>query len=248
MKIKLFLSSILLLVLCLFFCLAYIFRLSSNLNQLSSLITDGNGINKIEDLAANNDSDSVASKVVSKYNVDHDGNIWDYMSTLNILDQQGDNYEIYSDERNTAFHYYVMDNNGDVIDEGYHDWRGELSFEERDGILILNYGFGGSPALWQCRYYDVENGKVSRFFPKPVQTHEEIVVYYTYKAQSEEWVLVIQAMFNPAVYYREYRRDFSLFVYSMPSTAEFIDNGNSLQIKYWTNPNDDEIIETIDLH
>lgn len=181
----------------------------------------------------------------AKYNVDEKGNVWNYMNTLDISIEKGNNYEIFTDSAQTGYHYYVKDNDGNVIDEGYHDWRGSFGFEVRDDILELDYGHGGP--VWQRRYYDVSNGRVSRFFEKPVQVNGELVAYFTLQGEEKNWVLIVQNMFDPAIYHKEIYRDFSLFVYTMPSTAEFIDNGRKLRVIYWIKPDDKMIEETIDL-
>ena len=188
---------------------------------------------------------SSIEKLQQKYTIDEDGNVRDYMSTLNLTCERGENYVILSDEAKIAFRYYVMDNQGNIMDEGYHSGRGGFGFETTDEFLVLHYGFG-SP-VWQKRYYDVSNGRVSRFFSKPVQTHGELVAYFIKKDESLDWVLVIQNMFDPAVYYKEIIRDFSLYVYTAPSTAEFLDDGKKLSITYWLKPDDREVTEIIDL-
>jgi len=188
---------------------------------------------------------SSIEKLQQKYTIDEDGNVRDYMSTLNLTCERGENYEILSDGAKSEFHYYVMDDYGNVMDEGYHDWLGSFNFSTKDGLLELDYGFGSM--FWQKRYYDVSNGRVSRFFSKPVQTHGELVAYFTTKDESLDWVLVIQNMFDPAVYYKEIIRDFSLYVYTAPSTAEFLDDGKKLSITYWLKPDDREVTEIIDL-
>ena len=99
-------------------------------------------------------------------------------------------------------------NDGNLLDQGYHGWRGSfgLSFNE-DGILVLNYGSGGSPPLWSERYYDVTNGRISRFFfNPPVQSHSNLVVYFEAKEEYDgDIVLIIQNMFDPSLYYKEVR-------------------------------------------
>jgi len=180
-----------------------------------------------------------------KYNIDQNGFVWDYMSTLNIPLEKGDNFEIFTDEVQTGYHYRVNDNYGNLLDYGYHDWRGSFGFDVKDGLLELDYGFGSM--FVEKRYYDVSAGRISRFFSKPVQTYGELVVYFTRKGENSDWVLVIQNMFDSSIYYQEIARDFSLYVFTMPSTAEFLDDGRRLKITYWLEPDNKEITEIIDL-
>ena len=120
-----------------------------------------------------------------------------------------------------------------------------LSFNE-DGILVLNDGAGGIPPLWGERYYDVSNGRVSRFYFNPVKTYNELVVHYSEKKESGESILIIQNMFDPSIYYKEIERDFALANWSIPDTAEFIDAGKKLRITYWLKSDDEEVTEIID--
>ena len=183
--------------------------------------------------------------VSTEYHIGEDGYIWNYFDTLTELIKDEKNYKIYTDKGNISLYFEVINNNGELIDSGYHGWRGGvgLSFNE-DGILILDESFGS--ILWNQRYYDVTNSRVSRFFFRPVQTHGEVVVYFTPK-ETGGFILVIQNMFDPGIYYKETERDFSLFVWTMPSTAEFLDDGKKLSITYWLEPDDKEVTEIINL-
>lgn len=169
---------------------------------------------------------------------------WNTLNTYDILFEKGNNYEVYTDEEQTGFHYFVMDNNGILMDEGYHNWRGSFSFNTVDNILQLNYGYGGN--LWDERYYDVATGRVSRFFPRPLQTHGETVAYFAV-TQNEEIILTVQNMFDPSHFYKEFRRNFSDMVIRGECKAEFLNDGCQLKVTYWKNPNDEEVMEIFEL-
>lgn len=169
---------------------------------------------------------------------------WDALNTYDILLEKGNNYEVYTDEEQTAFHYFVKDNNGILMDEGYHNWRGSFSFNTVDNILQLNYGYGSS--LWDERYYDVETGRVSRFFPRPLQTYGETVAYFA-TTQNEEIILIVQNMFDPSHLYKEFRCNFSDMVIRGDCKAEFLNDGRQLKVTYWKNPNDEEVTEVFEL-
>jgi len=187
---------------------------------------------------------SQESSLTQEYTSDDDGNPYKYLSSIDELFEQGKNYEIYTDKSQINYHYYVMDNDGNTIDEGYHGWRGSFGFTEKDGILELDYGLGGP--LWERRYYDVSNGRVSRFFSKPLQTSGELVAYFK-RGENLNKILVIQNMFDPSKYYKEINRDFSILVMTGQGTAEFLNDNKQLKITYWINPDDKEITEIIDL-
>jgi len=174
-----------------------------------------------------------------------------HFDSINIPYDNGDNYEIFADEEMLSFHYNVWDNNSNKIDDGYYVHRGGRSFStqetETESILALDYGYGGSPPSWECRYYDVTNGRVSRFFHRPVAIYDDLVAYFTKNANSGKTVLVIQNMFEPLNYYKEIARNFSSWIYINFCEAQFIENGGQLKITYWINPNDEEVTEIIDL-
>jgi len=184
-------------------------------------------------------------ELYQKYNIDQNGYVRNYLSTLDTLIETGDNYEIYTDEVQTGYYYRVKDSFGDLIDEGYHSGRGNFGFNSENSMLELEYGFGGP--VWEKRYYDVKSGRVSRFFSKPLHSHDELVAYFTTKGEAGNWVLVIQNMFDPAAFYQEIERNFSLYVYTAPSKAEFFEDGKKLRITYWIKPDNKEITEIIDL-
>lgn len=166
------------------------------------------------------------------------------LNTYDILFEKGDNYEVYTDESQTGYHYFVTDNNGTLMDEGYHSWRGSFSFRIVDDILQLDYGYGSS--LWDKRYYDVATGRVSRFFPKPLQTYGDTVAYFIVN-QNDEIILIVQNMFDPSQSYNEFRRDFSDTVIKGQCTAEFLNEGHAIKVTYWRNPNDEEVTEIFEL-
>lgn len=126
------------------------------------------------------------------------------LDAVDVLYEEGDHYKIYSNAEKTLYRYDVLDNTGALIDQGYQDWRC-VSFKETGDILQLFYWYSGP--LSYVRYYDTENGRVSRFFSSPLLTYEETVAYFSVREDSI--ILVVQNMFEPATFYREFDRDFS---------------------------------------
>ena len=137
----------------------------------------------------------------------------------------------------------MLDDNGETLDQGYHDWRGGGSFDEKDGILQLTYGYGGP--LCDVRYYDTTRGRVSPFFSMPLATHGETVAYFS--MGGEEILLVVQNMFDPATYYKEFDRDFSVSCVLGDCKPEFLQDGQQLKLTYWQLPNDEVVTEIFDL-
>ena len=111
-------------------------------------------------------------------------------------------------------------------------------------FLVLDYGVGGN--TWHERYYDTAKGAVSRFFEKPVQNTDRLIAYFEVR-DNPDIVLVVRDIFDTAQFYKEINRDFSSFVITDQAKCEFIDNNTRLKLTYWTNPNDEEITEIIDV-
>lgn len=166
------------------------------------------------------------------------------LNDIDTLYKKDKNYEILSNKNLTVFEYTIRDNNSDVMDFGYHDYRGSFDIIQENDFLTLNYGWGGSS--WYERYYDVSNGRVSRFFARPAGNSNDLVAYFAFK-EDHTLVLVIQDIFDSNVFYKEIKRDFSDFVIKIKTEAEFFDNDTKLRITYWINPDNEEVTEIIDL-
>jgi len=172
---------------------------------------------------------------------------WSRLTSFNVPYEEGKNFEIFVDTESgflMSYNYRIWDNNGDLIDENYHWGPFNISETESEGILVVKLGYGFS--TWRHRYYDVANGRVSRLFHKPVATYGELVAYFKIPDDGDI-TLVIQNMFEPSTYYEEISRNFSGMVIRDFREAEFIENGNRLKITYWIEPNDEEVVEVIDL-
>ena len=76
--------------------------------------------------------------------------------------EKGEYFEVYRNSRTDIYFYVVKNSKKEYLDFGYHDGRGSLKFFKSNGLLCLEYGVGGS--TWYERYYDIEKGKVSKFF------------------------------------------------------------------------------------
>lgn len=163
---------------------------------------------------------------------------------IDTLYKKDKNYEILSNTNLTVFEYTIRDNNGCVIDYGYHNYRGSFDITQENDFLTLNYGLGGNS--WYERYYDVLNGRISRFFERPAGNSKNLVAYFTFK-EDNTIVLVIQDIFDSNLFYKEIKRDFSDFVIKNETKAEFIDSDTKLKITYLINSDNEEVTETIDL-
>lgn len=170
------------------------------------------------------------SVLAEKYSVNDDGIVINFLDTLDTLYKSDKNYTIYTD--GFSFRYTVEDNNGNVLDMGYHDYRGSFDLYYQGNLLVLNYGYGGNIGASE-RYYDVENGRVSSFFSNPIAVSDTRVAYFVYREQDEKNVLIVQDIFDSSEYYTEIERDFAdgtVLYYNCEAT--FLDNGTRLQITY----------------
>ena len=140
------------------------------------------------------------------------------------------NFIIYTDENHTGFIYKIIDNYGYEIDSGYHDYRGSFKIYEESGLLVLNYGFGGNS--WQERFYDIDSGKVSRFFPNPLATYNQNIAYFIMKPENNEIYLIVQNIFDSSFYYEEVLWEYSSAVLRSQPQAQFVENGTKIKISY----------------
>ena len=191
------------------------------------------------------DLNSVSSLSKGYYYDDY-GNLRSIFDTLTVPYEVKKNYEIYTNDADIAnvYHYYVKDNSGNVIDEGYHHWRGSFKFSFKNNLLMLNYGFGGNYS-WQERYYDVEDGRISRFYQTPLKTSDELIAYFI--TEDGKPVLVVQNIFDKNIYYKEIKRNFSMLVMHDTSPTEFLSKNKQLKISYRSEPDDKVVTEIIDL-
>lgn len=153
-----------------------------------------------------------------------------FSDAFDTVYKQDKNYIVYTD--GLSFCYKVNDNNGDLLDVGYHDYRGSLDLYYQDSLLVLEYGNGGN-LMASKRYYDLENGRVSRFFDNTVAQSDTKVAYFTYFGDSNKTALIVQDIFDRADYYIEIEREFALGTELYYNTrAVFLDDGKKLEIKY----------------
>ncbi len=182
------------------------------------------------------------ASIADKYNVDSDGNIWNYLSTLDTPYKSAENYEIYTDDGQTGFYYVVKDKNGTRLDLGYHDSRGSFDLVYENGLLVLDYGYGGN--AWDERYYDISASRVSRFFPSPEAVSDKLVAYFVSESNGQI-KLIVQDIFDSSAYYKEIVRDFSGDVFKVHFSGEFFDNNAKLKITYPVKDKEGSVTEEI---
>ena len=159
--------------------------------------------------------------------------------------KSGENFKVYANSDLTAVEYLIFDDEGRILDKGYHNLCGSFDIYKDNKLLVLKYGQVGNS--WYSRYYDIATKRVSSFFDSPVANTDELVAYFLFNKKDNKIVLVIQNIFNSQIFYKEIIRDFSDFVIKNRTHAEFIDNNTKLKISYWIKPDNHQVEETIDI-
>ncbi len=164
------------------------------------------------------------------YTVDQSGIITNFLGTIDTIYKKDKNYTIYTD--GFSFRYTVNDNKGNVLDIGYHDYRGSFDLYYQGNLLVLDYGSGGNSGTSK-RYYEVERGLISPFYSNPIALSDTKVAFFTYREQDNKNVLIVQDIFNVEDYYIAIERDFAggtALYYNTKAT--FLENGKRLEITY----------------
>ena len=173
---------------------------------------------------------------------------FDYLNSFDTVHKEGDNYIVRTDDKLSGYYFQVYDDYGNLMDDGYHDYKA-WDFVLKDGVLTY-YNSSGS-FIWYERYYDTLNGKVSRYYYRPLDTLNNLVAYYC-NNKNGEIVLVICDMFDNSIYYHEYNRSFVTSVLTGGSEGEFSDDGSEFRVTYliWDEENmkDVEVTEILDLN
>lgn len=154
--------------------------------------------------------------------------------TFPILFEETANYKIYATEDKMAFEYYVYSNDDSLIDRGfggYSNSDGVIDFNEEEDWLVLSLSFMMNSV--HHKYYDLERGLVSRFFPEPSKISDDMIAYFIYK-NGDSPFLIVQDIFEPSLYYKEFEWNYPSYLFrdSSSVTFEFLNNNTELQITY----------------
>lgn len=178
------------------------------------------------------------------YKFNDDGYLTNFYASLDTYVETDSNYNVRSNKMGIEEHYFVFDNKGNLLDEGYSPYG--VEFVKENDFLTMKY-YTNATELNRVRYFDLENGKVSRFFTNSLGTSHELVAYFTWE-RNNELVLIVQDVFDEEIYYEEIKREFSVKVDKELCPIEFLNNNSELKISYWTNPNDEIETEIIKLN
>ena len=162
-----------------------------------------------------------------------------YDSEFNVLCDKGECFEIYTNSNGDMYLYAVKDSENNYLDFGYHGGRGSLRFFESFGLLCLEYGVGGS--TWYERYYDIEKGKVSKFFEMPYLGYNNLVACFS--LTDNDVCLFVEDVFDSNIRY-EVKRGFPRSVLREKVKLNFVEM-NKIHVEY-NDENGDNINEIIE--
>lgn len=187
------------------------------------------------------------TKLADEYNVSENGEIWNFLDTLNHIVYDEKYYKVYSNTDYTSYYYQIFDDKSTMLDYGYYGWRG-AKFEQNGDILCLRLLYGGN--IGNEKYYDIKNSKVSKIFECVLDQENSMIAYFSVSQDDQKQpVIIIEDIFDPCTYHYEFPINISdtslLQHYTLD--AEFIDNNSKFQITYLTAGDYKEVTETIEL-
>ncbi len=137
--------------------------------------------------------------------------------------------------------YEIYDNNGNLLDKGFHGWRGSFDITKENDIITLEYGFGGTNVYPSYRFYDAQGGIASRYFEGPIAVNGTLIAYFT--ENEEKTLLVVQDIFDGEKNYKEFSGKFDRFISMKIQEISFSEDGTKIHIKHRETNNESNIIE-----
>lgn len=165
----------------------------------------------------------------------------EFINSFTTVEEENKNFIIKSSSDYAGFFYEIYDNYGNLLDIGFHDWRGNFDVSKNGNLVKLEYGFGGTNVHSRYRLYDVEHGKVSRYFDGPIAVNDMLVAYFT--MSEDRAVLVVQDAFDTEKTYKEFNGKFDEYIWLKIIGLSFSDDGTKLVIKHRETNNEENIIE-----
>ena len=145
------------------------------------------------------DTNTSGTVIADRYEVDRQGNIRNFLSTVNVPNKLTEHYEVFTDAVYSAYRYIVTGKNGRVLDTGYTG-NGGVYFQESGDLLVMQIINNISDL--QLRFFDVETGRTSPLFDSVAAYEDGLVAYFTFNNEGSV-VLVVQDVFDPSSYYLE---------------------------------------------
>lgn len=148
-----------------------------------------------------------------------------------VLRKEDTNYKLYTNTQFRGYYYEIYDNQGWQIETGYCSWRFNSLEYVGDSLLKLEVNCGG--AIFDAKYYDVENRRVSMTYSKPAGNSQNLVADFT--SDDKGIKLVVCDIFNPNVYTEFYDESFTIGVYTAQCLADFSEDESSVTVSYYSN-------------
>ena len=145
------------------------------------------------------DTNTSGTVIADRYEVDRQGNIRNFLSTVNVPNKLTEHYEVFTDAVYSAYRYIVTGKNGRVLDTGYTS-NGGVYFQESGDLLVMQIINNISDL--QVRFFDVETGRTSPLFDSVAAYEDGLVAYFTFNNEGSV-ILVVQDVFDPSSYYLE---------------------------------------------
>ncbi|MBQ3547951.1 MAG: hypothetical protein IJA44_05720 [Clostridia bacterium] len=151
------------------------------------------------------------------------------------------NYEIRHSKYHVGDFYTVYDNYGNLLDKGYHGYRGSFNISQKDNVVTLEYGFGGTYVFPKYRMYDIEKGMVSRYFEGPIALKDNMIASFIIK--DDRAYLTVQDIFDTDVFCKEFSINMDKFYHLQIEEVYFADDGKKVFIKHYEDDYESDIVE-----
>lgn len=168
----------------------------------------------------------------------------DFKSTFTIIKEETENYIIKTSDAHAGCFYEIYDNEHSLLDTGFHDWRGNFEITQTDNIVMLRYGFGGTSVQPSFRFYNVDSGKVSKYYSGPLACNGETVAYFV-KNDDTTAKLIVRNMFDDQIQKQEFSGKFDSFIGMKIDSIVFSDDGKQITLRHHENGNEKNVIEEI---
>ena len=199
----------------------------------------------LSDTTKDNNSGAESSTVsVTEEEMDAYFNTFEnFEETFTKVYKKENNFVIKESDQHAGCFYEIYDNAGNLLDKGYHGYRGAFDIRINDNIVTLEYGFGGTGVHPTYRFYDVAKSKVSRYFEGPVALHDGLIAYLD--AKDNGFTLVVQDLFDTDETYRKIAEKVNgAFVIGFDDMS-FSKDGSKIILSYYDVKNVDDIIQEV---
>ena len=151
------------------------------------------------------------------------------------------NHTIWQSDEHAGEFYEIYDDDGHLLDYGYHGYRGSFDISLDGTILTLEYGFGGTTVYPQYRFYDVSKGSVSRYFDGPVAVYGTRVAGFCLR--DDKALLIVQNAFDTDKAYREFTGKFDKSIFLKVQSLTFSPDGKQVTVSHCETDNESHVIE-----